>query len=423
MLSMLLVGMYSIVDGYFLCQAMGDDGLTAINLAWPLLAFMTAVGTGIGTGGSIIMTIRNARGDISGALRAKATTLLLLIGASLLIMPIYYLFIGKLLTLLGARGNIHAYGYDYMLVLTIGTLFQVLGAGLVPVIKNIGKPLYCMIIMVVGMITNILLDAWFMLGLDMGLDGIAYATCIAQAMVAALALFPLIKSKLGPTWYRLERETALEALKIGASPFGLTLAPAIVMIFTNFQCLRYGGNATVAVYTVMAYAAYFIYSTMQGLADGVQPLISHCTGANDAQGVSKVLKKSFALGFSISGIFMVAFYVTRYHFPIIYGVSHGVAVECMSAMVAVAISAPFVVVARIMSAYFYAMDDSKNASILVYADPFILTPLFVFSLPLVMGTAGIWFAYPATQVALTLLALVLKSSKESVQRRFIPNPL
>jgi len=422
-MSMVLVGMYAIVDGYFLGRAMGDDGLTAINIAWPLLGLMTAIGTGIGTGGSIIMTIRSAGGDGSGSLRAKSSTLLLLLIASLIIIPVYYFTIDDVLTLLGAKGNIHEYGHNYMIVITFGALFQVMGAGFVPIMKNIGMPVYSMVMMVIGMVVNIILDAYFMLGLKMGLEGIAWATCIAQGVVVAIGIAPILKSKMGPKWYLLERKATIDMVKIGASPFGLTIAPAIVMIFTNYQCLNYGGNAAVAVYTVMMYAGYFIYSTMQGLADGVQPLISHCTGARDHKSLAAVLRKGFVLGFGLSGVFMVAFYLARYQFAIAYGVSHEVALESMTAMVAVAISAPFVVVARIMSAYFYAMDDGRNSSILVYADPFVFTPLFLITLPMVMGVKGIWFAYPATQIALTLLALVLKNMGGSMQRTYMPNPL
>jgi len=239
-----------------------------------------------------------------------------------------------------------------------------------------------------------------------------------------MAIVPIVKSKLSPRWYAFEKTTILEIIQIGISPFGLTIAPAVVLMLTNFQCLKYGGNAAVAVYTVMSYAAYFVYSVMQGLADGVQPLISYCTGAKDHKGLVKIIRKAFTIGFCLSGIFMVGFYLARYRFPIVYGLSHEVAIECMTAMIAVAVSAPFVVVARIMSAYFYAMDDGKNASILVYADPFVLTPLFLITLPMVMGITGIWFAYPATQIALTVLAQVLiqRSASGFSNRFYAVNP-
>lgn len=408
MLSMVLVGMYGIVDGYFLCQAMGDDGLTAINLAWPLLALMTAIGTGVGTGGSIIMSIRNGEGNEEGALRAKSVTLVLLLITSVLLMPIYYLFIDDVLPLLGAKGNIYEYGYNYLFVITCGTLFQIMGAGLVPILKNIGRPIFAMIAMTTGMIINIVLDAYFMLGIGMGLEGIAIATCIAQLIVAVMAIVPILKTKLSPKWYRLERVTTFEILKIGVAPFGLTYAPAAVQMITNFQCLNYGGNAAVAVYTVMLYAAYVVYSIMQGLADGIQPLISYSEGAKDYKGLKVVLKKSFALGLGLSAVFSISYYLARYEFPILYGVSHEVALTSMNAMTAVAVAAPFVVVAKVMSAYFYAIDDSKSSSILVYFDPLVFTPIYLIVLPIFFGINGIWMSYPATQISLTVLAFALK---------------
>lgn len=408
MLSMVLVGLYGIVDGYFLCQAMGDDGLTAINLAWPLLALMTAIGTGVGTGGSVIMSIRLGEGNKEEALRAKSITLVLLLITSVILMPIYYLFIDDVLPLLGAKGNIYEYGYKYMLVITCGTLFQIMGAGLVPLLKNIGKPMFAMIAMAVGMFTNIILDAYFMLGIGMGLEGIALATCIAQALVATMAIVPILKTKLSPKWYLLERKTTVEILKIGVAPFGLTYAPAAVQMITNFQCLNYGGNAAVAVYTVMLYAAYVVYSIMQGLADGIQPLISFCEGAKDQKGLKIVLKKAFVLGLGVSAIFSISFYLARYQLPILYGVSHEVALESMNAMTAVAVAAPFIVVAKVMSSYFYAIDDNKSSSALVYFDPLVFTPLYLIVLPKLFGIDGIWMSYPATQVSLTVMAFILK---------------
>lgn len=419
MLSMVLVGMYGIVDGFFLGQAMGDDGLTAINLAWPLLALMTAIGTGIGTGGSIIMMIRKAGGNEQGALQAKSLTILLLIITSILLMLTYLLFADQLLLLLGARDIIFTYAHDYMVVITYGALFQVVGAGLVPIVKNIGKPLYCMVMMMIGMMTNIVLDAYFMFGLKMGLEGIALATCTAQGVVVVMAIIPILKSKLSPQWYRWEKTTILEMIKIGASPFGLTLAPAVVIMLTNFQCLNYGGNAAVAIYTVMSYAAYFVYSIMQGLADGIQPLISYCTGANDHRNLVRVLHKAIILGICLSGAFMLGFYLVRYEFAIFYGVSHEVAKASMSAMIAVAISAPFVMIARIMSAYFYAKDDGRSAAVLVYLDPLVFTPIFLILLPLFFHTKGIWFSYPATQLALTLVAFFLKKLEKRKENREI----
>ena len=78
MLTMLLGGFYGIVDGFFIGNAVGNDGLAAINLAWPLTALILATGTGLGVGGSVLMSIRNGEGRTQAANQAKGGALLLL---------------------------------------------------------------------------------------------------------------------------------------------------------------------------------------------------------------------------------------------------------------------------------------------------------------------------------------------------------
>ncbi|MHC1722158.1 MAG: MATE family efflux transporter [Aminipila sp.] len=408
MLSMILTGFYGIVDGFFIGQVMGDNGLAAINIAWPLLSLISSVGIGIGTGGAIIMSIKKGSGDLKESKKVEGTTIVMLFIASIAATIIYLFFSPILLRVLGAEGILFEYGLSYMKVIAWGAFFQIMGAGLNPILKNLGKPIFAMIIMVIGMFVNIVLDWAALYVFDWGLGGVAFATCTGQAAVAVLAAFAVAKDKLNHRWYILNRTYTKEILKIGASPFGLTMAPGVVIIFTNLQSLNYGGTAGVAVYTVMSYAAYLVYSLMQGLADGVQPIISFCKGAADHESLNHVLKKAFGLAGAISLVLMIVIAITRYEFPIIYGVSHEVALASIPAMLALVLAVPFIAIARIMSAYFYAIDDGRNSSILVYADPFVFTPLFLLVLPIFFNIIGIWLAYPATQIAITILAVVLR---------------
>ena len=72
MLSFLLTGIYSIVDGIFVGRAMGDPGLAAINIAWPLVALIISLGTGIGMGASVMVSLNNGAGDTKKAAKAEA---------------------------------------------------------------------------------------------------------------------------------------------------------------------------------------------------------------------------------------------------------------------------------------------------------------------------------------------------------------
>lgn len=419
MLTMILTGFYGIVDGFFIGQALGDNGLAAINIAWPLTSLICSIGIGVGTGGAIIISIKKGSGDLEESKKVEGATIVLLLTISIIFTMVFSIFSPQLLRILGAVGITYEYGLSYMKVIAWGTTFQIMGAGLTPILKNLGKPVFAMLIMVIGMFTNIFLDWITLYLLDWGLAGIGFATCAAQALVAILAAFAVSKEKLCNKWYILDIERSKEILKIGASPFGLTMAPGVVIILTNLQALNYGGTKAVAVYTVMSYAAYLVYSLMQGLADGVQPIISFCKGAKDYKGLKYAMKKVFIWAGILSIILMIVTTAVRYRFPILYGVSQEVAIDSISAMFALVLAIPFIAIARIMSAYFYAIDDGRKSSILVYADPFFFTPLFLVTLPLLFDIVGIWLAYPFTQIALTILAFFINFKQWNCNKLFL----
>lgn len=412
MLTMVLFGFYGIVDGFFIGQVMGDDGLAAINIAWPLLSLLTSLGVGIGTGGAIVLSLRKGSGNEEDAKRAIGNTILLLLVTSILFTMLYYFASSKLLHILGAEGILYEYGYEYMEVITFGAFFQIMGAGLSPIIKNLGKPMLAMGMMIVGLIINLFLNYVFLFHLGMNINGIALATCIGQGLVSIIAFYTICKEGFQRNWLVFDKTICKHIISIGVSPFGLTVTPGFVIVFTNWQALAYGGNAGVAVYTIASYASYVVYSLMQGLADGIQPILSYCKGAGENHQISTVLRKAFLWSAVLSVIFMITLYVARYSFPIFYGMAPETAIQAVPAMVALVFSVPFIAIARIFSAYFYALDEGLYSSILVYTEPFIFTPLFLYLLPLQWGLAGIWGVYPLTQFCLAVLACVLVRKKK-----------
>lgn len=401
MLAMILAGFYGIVDGFFIGRAMGDVGLAAINIAWPLLALMTGAGVGIGTGGSVLLSVALGRGDAERAREIRGETLAILAFSSALLMLAYVFAAPAALRLLGAKGELFSCAESYIRVITFGCVFQVVGTGLMPVIKNLGRPMLAMALMAVGMCINIALDA-ALVG-PFGLGGVAFATCFAQAVVAVISLAVLVRAGMPERWWRIKGCDAAGIVRIGASPFGLSFAPSIVIIFCNLCSLRYGGTTACAAYTVMSYAEYVLYSLMEGLADGVQPLVSFCRGAGDREGLRGVMRKAVLLAAALSAGAIFLCVVFRSGFPVFYGVSPEAVEMSASAMLAVAASAPFVAAVRLMSAYFYAAEDSLPAAVLVYTDPLVFTPLFLAALPPAFGYVGIWAAYPLTQAAVTAI--------------------
>ena len=282
-LAFALSGLYTIVDGFFIGQSLGDLGLAAITLAYPAAALLQAVGTGIGLAGAIRCTILQARGEEQTPRTCFSGTVLLLLATSAAFAAVLLGLLGPVLTVLGAQDEARPLAAEYIRVIACGTAFQILATGLVPFIRNLGGSAFAMVAMGTGFVTNIALDYLFVWEFHWGMAGGAWATVIGQAATMLLAIGYLVRRRVGflppkagevlPLWGAL--------LKVAAAPIGLTFSPNITLMVMNHFLLRYGGALAIAVYGCIDYVLSTIYMLLQGVGDGSQPLISRAYGAGD----------------------------------------------------------------------------------------------------------------------------------------------
>ncbi|MDE7330863.1 MAG: hypothetical protein K2O16_01295 [Lachnospiraceae bacterium] len=170
-LAFALSGIYAIVDGFFIGNSIGDIGLSTINVAYPVVALMQAIGTGIGMGGAVIYSISVAAGDKKGAdTYAKGTGGFLLL-ASIAATAVMYIILEPVLKLLGAEGDILTFGVEYLRIIVLGAVFQVFSTGIVPLIRNYNGAAFAMASMIAGFLTNILLDYTFVWVMEWGVSG------------------------------------------------------------------------------------------------------------------------------------------------------------------------------------------------------------------------------------------------------------
>lgn len=279
-LSFALSGVYTIVDGFFVGNSIGDLGLSAVNIAYPIVAVIQAVGTGIGMGGAIYYSINKAEKKDKEAREFTAGALWLLLISSVILTGLIFLLNGPLLRLLGASGQLLSLGEEYIAVIALGAALQVIGTGLVPFIRNHGGSFYAMISMIAGFVTNMILDYVFVWVWDQGVAGAAWATVIGQGVTMLIALVYLLRKK--QFTLRIPRAkmggVSAAVLKIGIAPFGLAMSPNISLIIINRFSVSYDGEPAIATYACIAYVICIIYLILQGVGDGSQPLISQCYG-------------------------------------------------------------------------------------------------------------------------------------------------
>lgn len=403
-----LTCVYSIIDGLFVGNVIGDAGLAGINVAYPIYALVLATGTGIGMGGAIISSVRAGSGNAEGARRAVAHTLSLLALASIPVTLLLMFLARPLCALFGGSGETLNQATIYLSTLAFAAPFQVLVTGCLPLIRNRGHVTYAMCASIICSIFKIMLDYVFIVVFHWGIFGASVATVIAQGISCCFILLFFVRKsqRMRLADFRLDAELCSRSLKLGAAPFGLTLLPEVTVVAININAMIYGGETAVAAYAVISYVAYIVQILIQGIGDGSQPLISQCYGAGKYETVRKLRNTNFAVALSIGALSLVVIYALRWDIPVWFGASSAATTMIAFALPLFAFAYMFFGFTHISTSFFYATENTQGSSILVYGEA-ILVMIMATSLGFLVGINGVWASVAFAQVTLSCMAMVL----------------
>lgn len=413
-----LSGVYAIIDGFFVGNTIGDMGLSAINMAYPVVALIQAVGTGIGMGAAVYYAIHLASGDKETAEDFAGMAWWLLILSSIILSFILYLFAMPLLKTLGMQKELLRYGMDYIQIIALGALLQVLGTGLIPLMRNYGGSFMAMIAMVSGFITNIALDYLFVWQMGYGIKGAALATIIGQGVTVFIAITNslykhcfYIKTSLSRAPYLIK-----SICKVGLAPFGLALTPNISLVIVNKFSMLYGGEIAIATYACIEYIICIIYLVLQGVGDGIQPLLSRYYGEKNTTVLQSTRKMAYGFALLLAFIGCIFMYLGRWHIGQLFGASYQVNIQTGKAMPIFLLSIPFVAITRVATASFYATEKHVLSYILTFVEPVFMFVLMLILPLLYPEQIMIWWSTTLARMASALLAIVLQKKSLLVER-------
>lgn len=409
-LSFALSGIYAIVDGYFVGNSIGDIGLSTINIAYPIVAIIQSLGTGIGMGGAIYYSINKAEKKETRAREFMAGALWMLIISSIILTCLVFFLNNPLLRILGANGQLLSLGEEYITIIALGAGFQVISTGLIPFIRNHGGSFYAMFSMITGFITNIILDYLFVWVFEQGVVGAALATVIGQSATMLIAIIYLWNKKLFPLNIAISKMgiVSLNIIKIGIAPFGLAMTPNIALIIINRFSIFYGGEQAIATYACIEYIMCIIYLILQGVGDGSQPLLSQHYGKRSFDKLNNIQKLAYGFSLFLSVIGCIMIYVTREKLGILFGASNEVTIEISKIIPIFLVSVPFIAINRITTANFYATEKTIFSYILTFIEPIFMLILMIILPPLFGGQIMIWWSTVLARILSAILALVLK---------------
>lgn len=285
--------LYNLVDRMYIGHIPGEGtmALTGVGVALPVIMLISAFAALIGFGGAPRASIEMGKGDYAKAeeILGNCVTTLLILSA---ILTAVFLTGGRgILLLFGASAETVPYAVSYLNIYVCGTVFVQAALGLNSFISAQGFARISMKTVLIGAVLNIILDPVFIFVFGMGVRGAALATVLSQAVSALWVLRFLAGGKtilrIRKQYLRPQARVILPVLALGVSPFIMQSTESILTVCFNTSLLKYGGNIAVGAMTILASVMQFSMLPLQGLTQGMQPIVSFNFGANKPERVKK----------------------------------------------------------------------------------------------------------------------------------------
>ena len=288
--------LYNIVDRIYIghIEEVGRAALTGLGVTFPILMLISAFTAFAGMGGAPLASIRLGAGDREEAERILGNSAALLLILAAVLTVVFSIFKEPLLMAFGASEETIGYALDYISIYLMGTVFVQLALGLNAYITAQGQALVAMASVLIGAVLNILLDPLFIFTFRRGVQGAAIATVISQGVSACWVVGFLCSERSGlrirARNMRLERKVVGRIASLGIAPFIMQSTESLVTVVLNSGLQHYGGDLYVGTVTVMQSVMQMVVMPVQGITQGVQPIMSYNFGARNYDRVREVFR-------------------------------------------------------------------------------------------------------------------------------------
>ena len=293
-LAQLINVLYSVVDRMYLGRLPGHLALTGLGLTMPIVSILMGFANLCGMGGAPLCSICRGHGDDEEAehILGNSFTLLLILGAAATL--VFLLLKRPVLCLFGASEATFPYADAYLTIYLCGTLFVMVSLGMNPFINAQGFAEIGMMTVGLGAVVNIVLDPVFIFVLDMGVQGAALATVIAQGCSAVWVLKFLTGKRailrLKFDCLALSARRVRKIVSLGLAGFFVNLTNSLVQVVCNTTLQAYGGDLYVGAMTIINSIREVVSMPVQGLSNGSQPVLGYNYGAGESRRVRQGIR-------------------------------------------------------------------------------------------------------------------------------------
>lgn len=407
-LSQLGVSCYILADTYFISKGVGADGLTALNLAIPVFSVMNGCGfmLGIGSGtkyGIMKGTGNEKRGDVLFASSLCVVTVL-----AVIFMLIGLLAADPITVLVGANAEVYDMTRTYLQVILLFSPMFMINNLLGAMIRNDGNTSLAMTAMLSGCLFNIVFDYIFVFPMGLGLFGAVLATAVAPIISILILLQHFVKKKNQFRLIRVRPDVRLvaSAAGLGVPSLVTEVSSGLVIAVFNLLILGLAGNVGVAAYGVVANISIVVIAIYNGIAQGVQPLLSREYGRSQEKNVHRFLGWAMMLTVILAMVIYVGIYWNADVIAMIFNSGRDmdlqrIAVEGLKIYFT---ACPFVGANILLAIYFAATDQAAPAQMISLLRGLIMIVPLAFIMANVAGLTGVWMTFPLTELVVCVVA-------------------
>lgn len=406
-LGMIALSCYILADTFFVSKALGADGLAALNLAIPVYSFINGSGLMIGMGGGIKYSIAKSQGAAQRADQTFTNSAVLTAVIAACFFLTGLLASGPLALLLGADGTVYEMTRTYLQVILLFAPMFMTNNLLLCFIRNDGAPQLSMAAMITGSLSNVVLDYVFMFPFGMGIFGAVLATGLAP-VISILVLSPYLfrrKNQFHLRKCRISGKLALGIFSSGLPSLITEVSSGIVIIVFNTIILGIAGNIGVAAYGVIANLSLVVMSIYTGISQGIQPLLSSGYGTGNRKKIQSVLRYALVSAVLISAVVYVCVFFGADPIAAVFNSEQNatlqsIAVTGLKIYFTACVFAGFNI---ILSVYFTSTENALPAHIISILRGFVVIIPMAFLLSAAAELLGVWAAFPATELTVSLI--------------------
>lgn len=409
---MVFTSFYSVIDGIFLSNVVGTNAFSGVNLIWPFCMVLGSLGLMLGTGGSALVSKTLGEGN-----EKRANALFSLVIYSTVVIGIIACIVGylavepfaKWMASLSSDDTSLAldYAIRYGRILMIGVPLYMLQNVFQSFFTTAEKPLTGFAFVGGAGVLNIILDAIFIAGLKLEVEGAALATIIGY-FVGGLSpiLYFVFKKNINIHLGKgvLDFKALWKVCGNGSSEFVSNVASSIISMCYNAQLLIYAGSKGVSAYGVVMYVSFAFMAIFMGYAIGIAPFTSYQYGARNEEELHNIFKKSLII-ISVMSVSMVLLgeligplfcEIFAKNDPELLGLS----INAMRIYSVVYATCGFSIFG---SSFFTALNNGLVSAIISFVRSIVFELVAVFTLPLLWGLNGIWASAAFAEIGSSLM--------------------